>query len=165
MWRTKRDEFRTISPHDLANVLGVPDSRRPTDSDWLFIHYAEKQTLEEYGERFSEFVHLVEGMVSAKRFEELAEKSEDHSSDDGFDFLSAKERWNLEEAIAQEALKSNIENGICCVAYHEILASRSKLRFEAYIEDDGACGDLMTPYDYRDGKFKNLDTCATKSWP
>jgi hypothetical protein len=83
----------------------------------------------------------------------------------GFDFLTIKERGNLEKAIAQEALKSNIENGICCVAYHDILVCRPKLRCEAYIEDDGACGDLMTPYDYRDGKFKNLDDCVTKSWP
>jgi hypothetical protein len=30
------------------------------------------------------------------------------------------ERGNLEKAIAQEALKSNLENGICCVAYHDI---------------------------------------------
>ena len=162
--RTRRDEFREIDPHDLAEALGVPDSSRPTDHDWFFINYAEKQTLEEYGENFSELVHLMEGMVSARRFKVLVEKSEG-CCDAEFDFLTKKERRNLEEAIALKALESNMENSICCVAHYNISASRPKLRFEAQIEDDGACIDLMTPYDHRDGKLKGLDNCVTNSWP
>jgi hypothetical protein len=161
--RTRRDEFRDINPHDLAEALGVPDSGQPTSGDWFFTHYAEKQTLEEYGENFSELAHLMEGVVSPKRFQALVEKSINDESDDGFDFLTIKERRGLENAISQQSLESNIENGICCVAHHEISASRPKLRFEAYIEDDGACIDLLTPYDHRDGRFKNLNDCVTKS--
>ena len=164
--KTSRDAFRDINPHDLADALGVPDSRRPTDHDWFFTHYAEKQTLEEYGERSSEIVLWMEGLVSEDRFKDLVEKSANLNSDSAseFDFLKMKERQNIEELIAEKALESNIENGICCVAHHEIAVSNVKLQFEAYIEDDGACIDLMTPYDERDGKFKNLDNCVTKSW-
>ena len=38
--RTKRDEFHQIAPNKLAEVLGVPESRRPTDKHWSFINYA-----------------------------------------------------------------------------------------------------------------------------
>jgi len=111
-------------------------------------------------------VYLIEGVVPAERLKVLVEKSSilDDYSDAEFDFLTTEERRNLEEAIAEEVLKNNMENGICCVAHHEITVSNLELQFEAYIEDDGACIDLMTPYDDRDGKFKNLDNCVTKSW-
>ncbi|MCP4077036.1 MAG: hypothetical protein GY744_12745 [Gammaproteobacteria bacterium] len=33
------------------------------------------------------------------------------------------------------------------------------LSFEAYIEDDGECINLLGPYDDRDGKFQDLGGC------
>ena len=165
--RTKKDEFRRIAPHELVEALGVPESRRPTNEHWSFINYAWKQSLEEYADGsdcLSELVYWLKDEVSAQRFETLVEKSsdlEDYCSNPQFDFLTVEERQLLEEAIAFRQLQGNMENGICCVAHHDIPASSGDLRFEAAIEDDGACCNLRTPYDYRDGKFVNLDDCVT----
>ena len=43
------------------------------------------------------------------------------------------------------------------LAYHYINAPHGRtLTFEAFIDDDGGCVDLKTPYDERDGAFDNL---------
>ena len=161
--RTKRDNFRQIAPHELAEALGVPELERPTDEQWSFTSYAWKQSLEEYAHeygRLSDVVYLMENKVSAQRFQTLVKKSSD-LDDLQFNFLTAEERQSFEEALAYEQLQSNIENGICCVAHHSIPASGGDLHFEAAIEDDGTCIDLRTPYDYRDGEFVNLNDCVT----
>ena len=146
--QAKKDEFRQIAPHKLAEVLGVPESRRPTRGHWSFISYAWKQSLEEYADEYgglSELVILIKDKVSARRFQTIVEKSPD-LDDLEFDFLTAEERQLFEEALAYEQLQLNMDNGICCVAHHDIPASGSDLCFEAAIEDDGACIDLKTPY-------------------
>lgn len=96
----------------------------------------------------------------------LVEKTADLAgySDAKFDFLTNEERRGLEEAIAQHALENNMVNGICRVAHYNISVSNVDLLFEACMEDDGSSSELLTPYDYRDGKFKNLDNCVTDSW-
>jgi hypothetical protein len=165
--QTKRDEFRQIDPHKLAKALGVLESRRPNRNHWNFIDYAWKQSLEAYAENsdgISELAFWLKDEVSTERFETLVEKFsnlEDYCGDPQFDFLMVEERQLLEEAIAFSQLRENMENGICCVAYYDIPASGGDLLFEAAIEDDGACIDLKTPYDHRDGEFKNLDDCVT----
>jgi hypothetical protein len=54
---------------------------------------------------------------------------------------------------------------MCCIGYYSVQTpSGDSLPFEATIEDDGRCIELKTPYDYRDGKFCNLDDCVTDSW-
>ena len=45
--------------------------------------------------------------------------------------------------------------------YRVETASGHLLQFEADIEDDGSCIILRTPYDFRNGKFDNLDNCWT----
>ena len=43
------------------------------------------------------------------------------------------------------------------LAYHYTNTPHGRtLTFEAYIDDDGGCVDLKTPYDERDGAFDNL---------
>ena len=82
-----------------------------------------------------------------------------------FHFLTTDERALLEEAIAFKELEANQDNGMCCIAYYSVQTpSGDVLSFEATIEDDGRCIELKTPYDYRDGKFCNLDDCVTDSW-
>jgi hypothetical protein len=104
------------------------------------------ESLEEYSkgsDAISELVYLTENKVSAKRFETLVKKSadlEDYCCDAQFEFLTAKERRPIEEAIALKQLESNMENGVCCIAQYSIpVSKRENLDFEAYIEDDGAC--------------------------
>jgi hypothetical protein len=47
--------------------------------------------------------------------------------------------------------------------HYGVPAVGGDLLFEGVTEDDGACIDLKTPYDQRDGKFLNLDDCVTDS--
>jgi hypothetical protein len=43
------------------------------------------------------------------------------------------------------------------LAYHYINAPHERtVTFEAFIDDDGGCVDLKTPYDERDGAFDDL---------
>ena len=169
--RTKTDEFRVIESHELAEAIGVPEIRRPTDTHWSFINYAWKQSLDEYAEGndsggLSELVFWIKDKVSAQRFQILVEKSaalEGYSPNPQFDFLTAEERRLVEEAIAVAQLESNIDNGICCVAQCDVSGPEGDLHFEAAIEDDGACVDLRTPYDRRDGRFLSLNDCVTDS--
>ena len=161
--QTETDEFRQIAPHKLAEALGVPESRRPTDRYWSFTDYAHKESLEQYAYEYgglSDVLVLIKDEVTARRFQALVERSSDFD-DLQFDFLTAEERQCLEEALAFEQLRLNMDNGISCIAHHCIPCSAGDLRFEVAIEDDGACIDLKTPYDEREGRFENLDDCVT----
>jgi hypothetical protein len=148
--KTGRDEFRQIDPHELAEILDVPQPEMPADC--AFTSYAEIQSVEEYAEGHapnSELVYLIEDKVSPERFQVLVEQSAnlpDFASSE-FDFLTTEERKLLEEAIALERLQSNMQNGMCCVARYSIPVPGGVLRFEGDIEDDGHCIELRTPYD------------------
>ncbi len=163
--RTRTDEFCSVHPHRLAEALGVPTTKRPNRSDWAFTDYAQKQSLEEYADqygRLSDCVSVIEGKVPAQLFESLVQKSS--ALDElQLDILTDEERREFEEALAFEDLRSNMDNGICCVAHYSVQGHGGDLWFEATIEDDGACIDLKTPYDQRDGKFLNLNDCVTDS--
>ena len=168
--RTKRDEFRNVNPHELADALGVDQPESPTN-DWTFTRYAEKQNLEEYAEchdAVSELVFLLESDVSDERYQVLLKKFAalvDYSHKRQFGFLAIKERKLLEEKLAEQQLESNDSDGMCCLAHYRIpVRGWRHLVFEACVEDDGSCFDLKTPYDQRDGKFVNLENCVTESW-
>lgn len=167
--RTKTDEFRNIDPHELAESLGVPTPRWPNRSDWGFTDYAERISLEEYAngsDGLSELVYQIKDKVSLERFQVLVEESVDlvdYCGDPQFGFLTNEERQWLEEELAFEQLESNMENGICTIAQFMIPLATGDLVFEGDIEDDGACITLRTPYDGRDGRFRNLDNCVTDS--
>ena len=159
----KTDEFRSVNPHRLAEALGVPTTKRPNRSDWALTNYERKQSLEDYAYEYgclSDCVSMIEGKVPAQLFESLVQKSS--ALDElQLDILTDEERREFEEALAFEQLKSNMDNGICCIAHYSVQALGGDLSFEAAIEDDGACIDLKTPYDQRDGKFLNLNDCVT----
>ena len=165
---TREDEFREIEAHDLADALGVSDSREPGSANrWNFTAYGVKVNIEEYADLHdpaSELVYLIQDKVSAERFRALVNLSSDldQVKKPDFHFLTPEERKLLEEAIGSEELTANQANGMCCIAHYSVqAASGYSLSFEADIEDDGACIKLRTPYDYRDGKFLNLNDCVT----
>jgi hypothetical protein len=168
---TRDDEFREIDAHDLAKALGVSDSRNPGSAQqWRFTSCGVKQNIEEYAEYNhppSELVYLIQGKVSAQRFQALLSLSAnlDDVEKPDFHFLTPGEREILEEAIGSENLRANQENGMGCIAHYSVQSNSGyALSFEADIEDDGACIYLRTPYDYRDGKFFDLRACVTDSW-
>jgi hypothetical protein len=166
---TRRDRYKGINAHDLANALGVPQPECP-NGDWEFIRYAEKETVEAFAlcsSPVSEIVYLIEDKVSPQRFQELLTKSAglDDKREPKFDFLTAEEREELEDTIAADQLDANGSNGMNCLAEYTVSAPPDdQLRFEANVEDDGSCFILKTPYDYRDGKFRDLGNCVTDSW-
>ena len=45
--RSRSPRYRCIPAHDLADALGIPESRRP-GSEWSFTRYARLMTVEEY---------------------------------------------------------------------------------------------------------------------
>ena len=52
------------------------------------------------------------------------------------------------------------------LAYHYINAPQGRtLTFEAFIDDDGGCVDLKTPYDERDGAFDSLSEYVIEDLP
>jgi hypothetical protein len=164
-----RNRFQKIPGHDLATVLGIGDSRHP-GGDWSFVGYAAREAVEEYVQRWgppSEVLYWLEGHVTKERFEQLIGKSDelDAADEPSFSFLSGQERRMVEEKIAQRELEGARDNGLNCLAQIALVApSGRQLRFEGYVEDDGACLELLTPYDHRDGKFKDLTDYLTESW-
>ena len=168
---TRKDKFRQIEPHALAEALGVSEPGLPGSGErWDFIQYGVKVNIEEYAELndpANELVYLIQEKVSAERLQSILNYSTGLDSFDkpDFHFLTPNERELLAEAIGSEELKANQENGGGCIAHYSIeTTSGYSLSFEADIEDDGACIHLKTPYDYRDGKFSSLDNCVTDSW-
>ena len=74
------------------------------------------------------------------------------------EFLTDDEKQKFEEHYMEWWAEHEGCSGCYCYAYNSIKAPHGKeLTFEAFIEDDGACIDLKTPYDERDGKFSALD--------
>lgn len=167
--RRRAPQFRCIAAHDLADALNVPAHWRP-DNEWSFICYAPIVGVEEHARcnsPASELVYLIEDAVSAERFEELLELSEqlDDVDDPSFAFLGNGERSRLEEVIAERQLEANESNGMNCIATCSVRSkSGAVLDFEGDIEDDGACIDLRTPYDKRANRFTDLSRCLTSSW-
>jgi hypothetical protein len=167
--RSRQDRYRATEPHALANALGVPESRRPGEDGWRFTAYAEIRSLEDYAAEKnppSELVYALKGKVSAARFSELETTFAklDGQEELTFDFLDEKERLLLEVGLARDDLQGRIMNGISAVARFCVPASDDGLWFEAVVEDDGACIELRTPYDRRDGKFAKLENCVTQEW-
>lgn len=166
---SRQDRYREIEPHALAEALGVPEPRRPGGEGWGFTAYAEIRSLEDQASEKhppSELVHALQGKVSAARFAELemAFAKLDQQEDITFDFLDRKERLLLEEGLARDDLEGRIMNGISSVARYCVPVANDNLWFEAVVEDDGACIELRTPYDRRDGKFAKLENCVTQEW-
>ena len=79
-----------------------------------------------------------------------------------FNFLTVHERALLEEAISQEQLENNEDNGQSCIAHYWVGKRSDNLCFEATVEDDGSCIFLLTPYDKKE--FVDLNNCLTDDW-
>ena len=167
--RTRKDRFAGIEPHALAEALGVPNTKMPGGDGWGITAYAEIKSLDDQAaeqDPVSEFVYLLEGKVTDDRFAVLKKEFEkfDDSPELSFDFLTKIERKKLEEALARKDLERNMSNGISSVAQFSLGTKAKEICFEGYVEDDGACIRLRTPYDKREGKFIDLDNCVTEWW-
>ena len=76
--RSRSPRYRCIPAHDLADALGIPESRRP-GSEWSFTRYARLMTVEEYASYnspASEVIYMIEDSLDPERLEELVRLSE-----------------------------------------------------------------------------------------
>lgn len=167
--RSRSPRYRCIPAHDLADALGIPESRRP-GSEWSFTRYARMMTVEEYAmynSPASEVIYMIEDSLDPERLEELIRLSEplDDVEKPRFSFLTRSERNNIEDAIAERQLEANESNGMCCLGHCSVKSPRgAELQFEGDIEDDGHCITLRTPYDKRAKRFVDLSRCRTSYW-
>jgi len=158
---SRRDRFRSIDAHELAEALGIFDAWKP-GSDWHFQTHVEKMTLEEYADLTSpasEIVYFIQERVSVERFQEILEITEKWGDDESgdFSFLTSEERLLIEDYINEKNLESTIMNGMGGLGYRTITSkSGVELTFEGEIEDDGECIRLLTPYEIRDGGGTDL---------
>ena len=167
--RSRSPRYRCIPAHDLADALGIPESRRP-GSEWSFTRYARMMTVEEYAmynSPASEVIFMIEDSLDPERLEELVLLSEplDDVDKPRFSFLTRSERSDIEDAIAERQLEANESNGMCCLGHCSVKSpSGAELQFEGDIEDDGHCITLRTPYDKRAKRFVDLSRCRTSYW-
>lgn len=167
--RSRSPRYRCIPAHDLADALGIPDSRRP-GSEWSLTRYARMMTVEEYAmynSPASEVIYMIEDSLDPERLEELIRLSEplDDVDKPRFSFLTRSERNDIEDAIAERQLEANESNGMCCLGHCSVKSpSGAELQFEGDIEDDGHCITLRTPYDKRAKRFVDLSRCRTSHW-
>lgn len=166
---SRRDEYASIAPHDLADALGVQQPERPADG-WGFATYAEVQSVEEQADQKGSsegFLDLLKGKVSVACYNDLGSKFAEieESQKWDFSFLNKKERKIIEQALAKKDVEQNQSNGMNCIASYTVEGGNGEvLEFEGLIEDDGVCGDLKTPYDEREGRFHDFSNCVIADW-
>ena len=160
--RTNRDIFRKIRAHVLAEALGVPQPEQPSGEGWSFGRFLERRGVEEYAENIgsSDTGELLHGKISEKRYNVLSTKfvEQDEADHPAYDFLTAKERKLLEDAIWEDQCKRCESDDGDVLAFYSIdISSDESLDFEALIEDDGCCIHLKSPYDLRDEPPSNME--------
>jgi hypothetical protein len=165
--KSGKDTYKKIPAHDLAELLGIDNAWSPGDG-WSFTRYVWKEPLAEYIDRCdprSEILVCLNGIVKDERFaaiEKIGEKF-DETGEIDLAQLRKKEVCLIEEACA--AHKLDQLDGGTVIAHSSIMGPRRhRLRFEAFIEDDGSCVNLKSPFDDRDGSFTDLKDCLTDQW-
>jgi hypothetical protein len=159
---SKRDEYRSIDRHELASLLGIGDADKP-GGDWNFVWYIPRVPIEDIFEDIFDrgdkeyILKLLQTHVTGERYKELDKRYDELDSKRLCDFLTDSEKQTIECSYMERQAQAY---GSQCTAFYTIKAPhRKKLTFEAYIEDDGGCCDLMTPYDERDGAFSDFSDC------
>jgi hypothetical protein len=162
------DFYRETPAHELAELLGIDDADNPgTGRDWQFIRYVCREPLAEHinGGAGSEILDCLEANVNPERLTVIRElgKTLDETYSLDLSRLRKREIRLIEDAIATHELHQ-IDGGWVIARTSIEGPCRHWLQFEALIEDDGACINLMTAYDERDGKFTDLAECVTEEW-
>ena len=159
--RSGRDRFRSDDTHGLADLLGI-DASRPS-GDWSRMNVVDPVDLSEVARDSDEiecgWIYDLKGQIAADRFAELVSIAE-HATPYEFDVevLNDFEKKFIAQRIAAERL-SNDGRYIPLAHITIVGISGEELTFEARIEDDGDCCDLLGPYDERDGAFHDLEGC------
>jgi hypothetical protein len=157
--RSKRDQYRGIEPHALAELLGICSSQQP-DGKWAFIWFQPRIPFDDIVSRSDrlEWMYELKEHVGETRYAELeAEADAVNAGKKDFqgEFLTVWEKQKIEQLFTEKELS---DGGRYCLGFFTIKSSNGAiLRFEALIEDDGSCIALRTPYDEHDGLFTNLD--------
>jgi hypothetical protein len=165
--KSGKDTYKKISAHDLAKLLGIDNAWNPGDG-WSFTRFVWKEPLAEYINRCdpgSEVLACLKGTVKDERFSTIEKISEkfDEMGEIDLSQLRKKEIRLIEEACAVRNL-DQLDGGTV-IAHSSIKGPRRhRLRFEAFIEDDGSCINLKSPYDDRDGNFTNFKDCVTDEY-
>jgi len=161
---SKRDEYRSIDPDDLAGFLGIDDADNP-GPDWSFVWFVPRLSVMDILLQWSEeFIpELLESHVTPERCEEISAKvkllkrNETKLDQTSLEFLTEEEKQTIERRYMEDRRKAGDST---LLAYYHINAPHGRtLTFEAFIGDNGEVDDLKTPYDERDAKFTDLSDC------
>jgi hypothetical protein len=130
--------------YDFARVGAIPHV--PTED--LFLMWDKESVLE-----------MLQPHVTEERYRQLDLKVRNTKLRRGkIDFLTEAEK-QLVERLYMQSEADNV-GGSSALAFYTVNGPRgTKLTFEAFIEDDGGCVHLKTPYDERDGTFTDLSKC------
>src|SRR5262249_44479045 len=145
---SKQDEFRSIDAVELASLLGIEDAERPGD-DWNFGWFLPRVPLDDILDQWDEetIVELLQSQLTPERYKELCSKIDLQQEDNAkvLEFLTEDEKLKIEEHYMEG--QAEHPDSAWCFADISIEAPHGKiLTFEAFIEDDGACIELKTPY-------------------
>ncbi len=164
---SKRDEYRSILPTQLVDLLGVPYSKdrfgayMPSEH-WVKVYYCFNRTFENTEFTPDVLLSLLESEVTPNRYSELQKKfascKEDTLSPEAVKFLAEPERAAFLSRYMEDYAERNGHDYV--LANYTLDAPQGfKLRFQSNIGDAGELEDLKTPYDDRDGLFVNLSDC------
>jgi hypothetical protein len=156
---SKQDEFRSIDAHELASLLGIVDAEHP-GGGWNFEWFIPRVPVDDILDQWDEetIVELFQSQLTPERYKELCSKIDLREKDKTnyakvLEFLTDDENQKIEEHYMEWQAEHSTDSAWCS-ANISIEAPHGKiLTFQAFIEDDGACIELKTPYDERDGKF------------
>jgi hypothetical protein len=171
--KSRADKYAGIDSIQLAELLGIDEGNCPGSgsAQWAFFRYTERSSINDFLADWDSIwtypvIDALEKVVTKERLSEIERILESHESyTRGFDEsqLSEKEREILLGVLLEEELEGggpNFTIARSCVS----TKSGFELIFEGFIEDDGVCLGLLTPYDHRDGRFVDLDNTVYEEW-
>jgi hypothetical protein len=160
---SRRDEYRSIEPYDLADLLGAPAALQPANGDWDFTWYVPRPSIEDlfyWHDGSNVFPGVLEGHVTDERLSTLIKHftvldGKQSLTQQDFAFMTDFEK----DLVITEDMERNAEDisGPSVLAQYVIKAASGKtLRFEVSVGCGGESDNPKTPYDDRDGNFTDL---------
>jgi hypothetical protein len=168
---SRKDEFKILSPEELANALEIPLDALDTNSDaydwsrWYHYYYAAIKTREELLEAgyspIDELLPYLEGVITEQRYDFLSKRFSKKNANEKslMKLLTDEECKLIAREIAEWAVSNPAEEtGDGWIATYGVRCGNGEyLTFEVSLNGDyGAIDGLLTPYDERDGKFMDL---------
>ena len=152
--RSRAKAFAVLNAWTLGELLGLDFE---DTADWGRSHYVYRMTLDDVCDkhRYVDHLYLLDGMIPARRFDELQELADAIEPGDQDLPLTADEEALMDDLYAQEKAESTTD-GITVCSIDLKSTDGTELFFQMCLGDDGEPSDAQSPYDFQAGRGIDL---------